>query len=239
MPEFDFKALAVRLLRGGVAPKHAYRITGELRDHLEDLKSDALNTGMSAREAEQDALSCLGTEDAIVEDIMAKPELQSWAARWPWAVYGMGPMVIFTAMVVALILILVGIGTGLKSVGFFTPETLHLTPFWLTTSIDLFFLSVMYVVPLLIAAFVCHQSAIRRAHLGWPLAGLFLLCLFGAVLDLSVTWPRAPEALGAFEVTFALAPPFPNRLETVIRALINVGLVASFLHWLRQKQATH
>ena len=239
MPKYDFSALRMRLIQGGISPKHVGRILTELKDHFDDLKREGIDRGQSAADAEREAMARLGSEDAIVEGALGKPELQSWAARWPWAIYGLAPAVTLTAFVTALIFLIFGIGTGLKSIGVLTQETRHLTPFWLSTSFDVLFLSIMYVVPLLIAAYVCQLVVIRRAHLGWPLTGLFLLCLFGAALDISAIWPRAPEAYGAIELTFALAPPFPNRVETAIRALINIGLVAALLQWLRQKHAVH
>ncbi len=239
MPEYDFISLRARLLKGGISPKHVSRILSELKDHFEDLKSEGIGRGQSAEEAERDAMARLGSEDAVVEGALAKPELQSWAARWPWAVYGLAPAVTFSVAVTFLIFVLVGIAKGLQGFGFLTDETRHLTPFWLTTSIDVFFLTIVYVVPLLMAAYICQQIAIRRPPLVWPWAGLFLLCLFGAALDISVTWPRTIDAPGHLGVTFALAPPFPDRVETAIRALINVGLVAAFLQWCRQSQAKY
>jgi hypothetical protein len=77
----DFASLSERLLRGGVAPKYVRRTVTELRDHFSDVKDEALASGLSHDEAEREASSRLGTEDVIVDDILAKPELQSWAAR--------------------------------------------------------------------------------------------------------------------------------------------------------------
>ncbi len=79
----DFASLSERLLRGGVAPKYVRRTVTELRDHFSDVKDEALASGLSHDEAEREASSRLGTEDVIVDDILAKPELQCWAARWP------------------------------------------------------------------------------------------------------------------------------------------------------------
>ena len=42
MPEYDFTALRLRLLQGGVSPKHVSRILTELNDHFEDLTQEGV-----------------------------------------------------------------------------------------------------------------------------------------------------------------------------------------------------
>lgn len=238
MSDPDFSTLKTKLLRGGVAPKHVNRTLTELRDHFADLRSEALQRGLTEREAHQEAVKRIGTHDAIAGDVLAKPELRSWAARWPWAVYGLSPVITFVASVVGLILVLAAAAELSRSMGFLAPENRHLTPLWLTTSIDVFFLSFVYVWPLMIAAFVCHQVSHRYDGLLWPFVGLVILCVFGAMSDISATWPRTPDALGELQVGFALAPPFPLHLEHLVRTVVNVTLVMAMLHFFRQRVAS-
>ncbi|MCB2108650.1 MAG: hypothetical protein KDE14_13165, partial [Rhodobacteraceae bacterium] len=103
----DFESLYEKLLRGGVAPRHARRYVKELGDHYDDLIAAAVKTGATRAEAEAQAHARLGSEEALVETALARPELKSWSARWPWAVYGPGAVaaafVIFFGYVMALV----------------------------------------------------------------------------------------------------------------------------------------
>ena len=87
----DYRSLATRLLRGGIAPRRVRRLVAELRDHFEDLRNDALADGMTETEAASRATARLGSEQRVASEMLARPELRSWAARWPWAIYGLLP----------------------------------------------------------------------------------------------------------------------------------------------------
>jgi hypothetical protein len=83
MPNREFDALRLELLRGGVSPIYVERTIIELGEHYEDLERDALETGMSREEAAQTARTMLGGETVILQAVLARPELQSWSRRWP------------------------------------------------------------------------------------------------------------------------------------------------------------
>ena len=235
MAELDVVRLTERLLRGGVAPKHVRRTVAELRDHFEDLKEEARKNGCAGDEAAKEAQNRLGSEDVIANDILARPELQSWAARWPWAVYGLGPLFSFVVIALGSIL-LFGFGMGFGNA---VTDARYIPPLWLQSVIDVFFLCVVYLAPLLVAVWVCRQAVLRRAAMGWPGIGFLMVCICGAALDIAVNWPATSEALAHLSVGFSLAPPFPDPSDTVLRALINVAVVAVFLRWCRHKQPQH
>ena len=83
MPNREFEALRLELLRGGVSPIYVERTIIELGEHYEDLERDALGAGMSREEAAKAAHTALGSEQTIIHAVLARPELLSWSRRWP------------------------------------------------------------------------------------------------------------------------------------------------------------
>ena len=66
MREPDFNQLARRLLKSGIAPRHAHRAVNEIRDHYDDLVDAAVDDGASSQRARQLAASRLGSMDDLV-----------------------------------------------------------------------------------------------------------------------------------------------------------------------------
>ena len=48
MPETRFESLRKALQESGIAPRHIRRIVAELDDHLEDLRTEAIELGLPA-----------------------------------------------------------------------------------------------------------------------------------------------------------------------------------------------
>jgi hypothetical protein len=65
--------------------------------------------GATRTTAEEAASSRLGEPDHLVESALARPEPLSWSRRWPWAVYGLEPLLFFAAAFVAMILAMIGL----------------------------------------------------------------------------------------------------------------------------------
>ncbi len=87
-----FHELRERLLRGGVAPRHAGRYLGELADHLANLVAEEECAGCNRRDAEYSALIRLGSADDLASAMIEKHQFQSWSSRAPWAVFGLAPI---------------------------------------------------------------------------------------------------------------------------------------------------
>jgi hypothetical protein len=83
VPSAQFEALRLELLRRGVAPVYVERTILELEEHFTDLRSDALDAGLCAGEAERAAHAALGDEHTIANAVLARPELLEWSMRWP------------------------------------------------------------------------------------------------------------------------------------------------------------
>ncbi len=83
MREPDFNALATRLLKSGIAPRHAHRTVNELRDHYDDLVDAAVDDGARSKTARRRAAAELGTMDDFVAAMASRRELKTWAFRYP------------------------------------------------------------------------------------------------------------------------------------------------------------
>lgn len=82
-PDLDMTELETRLLRAGIAPRHVRRTVTELREHMEDLVAAEHATGLSLPEARSRAARQMGSLDALVAEMRARPELRSWAHHYP------------------------------------------------------------------------------------------------------------------------------------------------------------
>ena len=83
MREPDFSALANRLLKSGISPRHAHRTVNELRDHYDDLVDAAVDEGANSRNARLSAANELGTMDDFVAEMASRRELKTWTFRYP------------------------------------------------------------------------------------------------------------------------------------------------------------
>ncbi len=79
----DLSDLQTELLRSGVAPRHVRRTVEELDDHYDDLVEEALVDGKDNQSARSGALAQLGDFEHIAAAVRARPELRSWAYRFP------------------------------------------------------------------------------------------------------------------------------------------------------------
>jgi hypothetical protein len=99
MPPFEI--VREQLLRAGIAPRHASRYVTELREHLADLTAQERAAGLADAEAQQRARSLLGS-DAQLAETMIRTAPRSLAARAPWAVFTILPVVLLVlAMIIA------------------------------------------------------------------------------------------------------------------------------------------
>src|SRR6202030_3488731 len=92
-----FGELRERLLRAGVAPRHVRRYLNELSDHLADLRAEEERAGHTRADAESAALIRLGGMDSLARAMIDQRQFQSWSARAPWAIFGLGPLCILAA----------------------------------------------------------------------------------------------------------------------------------------------
>ena len=83
MHRLDRNRLRQDLIAAGIAPRHVRRTLEELQDHYDDVVEQELEAGADRLAARQHALETLGRVEDIVAAVRARPELQSWAFRFP------------------------------------------------------------------------------------------------------------------------------------------------------------
>jgi hypothetical protein len=89
-------------LRAGVPPRCAGRYVIELREHLADLTERERKAGLNAQAASERARELLGT-DAQLTRAMIDTAPHSLAARAPWAVFALLPLVTLLAIIAAIV----------------------------------------------------------------------------------------------------------------------------------------
>ena len=175
-------ALAERLLRGGVGPGHAARIIGELEDHLDDLLAELSARGFDEASALAEAHERLGSEDALVASVLARPELTAWASRRPAVAFGLLPLAVFAASFVASIMTLV-MAANLAH--------LHLGDSSAARSMSQWFSFVLqWALPAATAAGFSYWACRRGVSSRWPTVGILIMAIVGALTNFGIVWPQ-------------------------------------------------
>lgn len=222
----NYRHFSDRLLRGGVSPRRVRRIVRELRDHFLDLKSDAMGEGMDEVEAENWASSRLGTEQEVMDQMLARPELRSWAARWPWAIYALLPPMVMVGLVVILVLGLILVLPSGESV----PDPRD--P-WFAGAVGAVVATFEYTAPIVLCAVFFWMAVRRRSWSPWLILGVILVGVLGGSFHIDAIWGEYQWRLG---VGLAVYPPYPVQLENNFRVLVNVLLpLAPYLYWMRRQ----
>lgn len=238
MRDHQFRGLRMRLLRGGVAPKHVDRTLRELRHHCVDLEQQALSEGLSQREAAAFAAERIGDPELIIKEALGRPELKSWAHRWPWGVYGILPVIALALTVVGSILVFINVLELAESSSGLSPAAFANAMFdrwWVRVSIETWRVSMVYVVPVLFAGVLCVFAARRDASFLWPTIGVLLVLFLGFCYDLTVVPPAAPDQLAEFGAGIGFGV---NRFLSIraLRLLVPLVLVLGPYYWWRRKQ---
>jgi hypothetical protein len=71
--------MRMQLLNSGIASRQVRRIITELHDHVDDIQMEHRGHELSVDEIKQR----LGDPAVLTEHILAKPELRTWAYRYP------------------------------------------------------------------------------------------------------------------------------------------------------------
>jgi hypothetical protein len=232
MRELDFNSLRERLLREGVAPKHVRRTIAELQDHHTDLFAEAFSRGCTLEEAGIEASVRLGDEDTLAAEIIARPELKSWAHRLPWVAYCVIPPVLFVAGFIGAFLLL-GLSVQVDRYSFArhwgSPDTSR-------SLVGAIRLVSMFGLPLFLAGACCFLAARRRAAVRWPVLGVIMMSIIGGASRLDACWPHGPDVPGAVCLGLSV-PPFPNSAITIVRAVGLCFLTLGPLLWWRRRTA--
>ncbi len=223
-PRFD--QLRERLLRAGIAPRHVRRYVGELRDHFDDLVREETARGAARNTAEAKARARLGSDGDLVEVMLARPGMRSVAARYPWAVFGLGPIALVLAALVGALLIEFGI---FKVAHALLPHPATAQRESFVAAIAVWNTLATHVAPLAIAVMLCVIGLRQRMSATWIFAGIAIACALGAFQEIHFS---DDGRHGELSFGSAFFPPFPIGLIVagLYRAVITFAL-AGAIYW--------
>jgi hypothetical protein len=230
MLQSRFNRLSERLLHAGIAPRHVRRYARELGDHFDDLVREEKAAGATRELAETKALSRLGNDDDLANAMLSKPELRSLTARFPWAVFGLGPVAMLALGVVAALYLEFGLLTFLNwlihGVIGYTPASAaaKVANARLVTQIFTVYNTLaVYSAPLVFAWLFYRIGSRQRMSAAWIIGGVVLACILGGFQNI-VFYDTGVRHGGMLMVSSALVPPFPNLAESLARALLNLAI---------------
>jgi hypothetical protein len=169
--------LAARLLRGGVSLRHVRRALRELRDHRADLESRLVEQGRDRDSAAGEASQLLGDREALVAQMLARPELQSRVRRFAWLWFLVAPLPLVG--VVGLIKVAFVV-TSLEAVGLVSSQevTSNLHPLTITVRVLL-----QWVAPAAVGLLLCHAAARRLVPAIWPVCTMAIVALTSSAIS--------------------------------------------------------
>lgn len=171
MPRPSLEHVRSQLLRAGFPPRHVNRYVRELQEHLADLVTREQSIGLTMQEAQAKARTLLGTDAQLVQAMIDRRPPRSLAAKAPWAVFGVAPLL---ALIVTALLL------GNWSIAFFSPyhelSAAAIPQDVRSIGMTLSFIGSYLIGPVLLAA--CIAIAVRqRLSSRWVWTGLVLIAL--------------------------------------------------------------
>lgn len=192
-------ALAERLLKAGIAPRHVRRTVEELEDHLDDLIAAQKERGYDEPDAFIRARALLGDDAELTEAMIANSRLRSLPARAPWLVFGVLP-----PLLVVAVLLLTGFGLAALAIPLHGPH-LPLPP-WCAPLAKAVCAAANYGIGPLAALGMGVLAWRQRLSGFWPLIGAGLSAVFGIVTTLDVVMPLGLQK-GQMSVSLGVAFP--------------------------------
>ena len=225
MSSLRLEALREKLLQAGIAPRHVRRYQNELRQHFDDLLCAEIDGGLTGEAAFLAARARLGSDDALAAAMLARPELRSLGARYPWAVFGLAPAALLGLSIVAAVFVEVGVVQNVEHGARLTLRDWHGEFKSLIMGWDW---AMMYLFPpVVIALFFC-LGARQFVKMHWLALGAILVAVLGAIVS-SATIISAVPHQSSFSVGFGF-----NSDTSWPRLAANIALVSvmSALYWL-------
>lgn len=189
MAEPRWRVLRQRLLDGGVSPRRIRRLLGELRTHYCELLAEEQRSGAGRAAAEESAQQRLGSEDVLASRMLAQRNLLSWSRRWPWAVYGIGPPLLFAAAFVVSCMVLTALSRLLHGMQ-------HASAVRLLSVMQAIALLMLYALPAATAAASAMLAMRRRVRLAWAICAGTLVCLLGSMTNVEVSLHSVGAGVG-------------------------------------------
>jgi hypothetical protein len=245
MPQPRFDRLSERLLHAGIAPRHVRRYVRELSDHFDDLVREEVTGGVGRELAETRAMSRLGHDDDLADAMLSRPELRSFMSRFPWAVFGLGPVVMLALGVVAALFLEFGI---LSLLSWLVNDVMGYAPTSaaakvanaqkVTQIFTVYNTLAAYGAPLVFAWLFYRIGSRQRMPAAWIITGVALVCILGGFQDI-IFYDTGCKGCGHLDVSSGLIPPFPNLAEGLARAAMNLAIVGGVWYLLAKRKASH
>lgn len=182
-----------RLIQAGITPRRARRILQEFAEHHADVVAERQALGDSDRDAQVAAGARLGSEQQLVENLLARPELRSWTHRRPSIAFALAPVLSFALAFVASLLALIALVEWRKAhgdaLGAASPAIR-----WISTYAGHYLLCAL---PCAVAALFALAAARRRESSIWPRVGIVAVCCVGALTNFSVSMSPDTPSMGA------------------------------------------
>ena len=238
MPCFErqLQRMSERLLRAGIAPRHVRRYVRELSDHFDDLVREEKDSGAAHELAQTRALSRLGHESDLADAMLARPELRSLTSRFPWVVFGLGPIALLALSVIGGIFLEIWIINHTSFVWAWlqmppSPATARVATKVYTAYNTL----VVFGGPLLFAWLFYWIGARQRMPKAWIIAGVAIVCVLGGFQNL-IFYDTGCRGCGHLLMQSAFLPPFPHFAEGVARAAMNLAIAGGAWWWLAARK---
>jgi hypothetical protein len=249
MSQPRFERLSERLLHAGIAPRHVRRYARELSDHFDDLVREEKAGGAARELAETRALSRLGHDEDLAQAMLARPELKSFMSRYPWAVFGIGPVVMLGLGVAAALFLEVGL---LIVLNYLHNDVLGLMPATAAAKIanakiatqifTAYNTLAVYGAPLLFAWLFYRIGSRQRMAVAWIVTGIALICVLGGFPNL-IFYDTGCRGCGHLFISSGLLSPFVHVTgdgpfapfhfaEGLARAAINLAIAGGVWWWL-------
>lgn len=225
-----FEGLSQRLLRAGIAPRQAKRLVAEIEAHYSDLVAELRSAGLSREESESQAAVRLGTEDVLIANILAHPELRSWARQRPWLAFVLLPLLALAAQFVLSMLAAVGViafATQVLGVTALYPGPVP----WVVRGLQAYG---VWIAPIVAAGAACFLAMRSGAPLIWPIVGCALIAILGAATNASFEWsPASPRGV----LSGGVGLNFPDLgLTSALRVTVTILTVLVPVLWLRRRR---
>ncbi len=223
--------LRKRLLDGGVAPRHVRRTLTELRDHYDDALRDEELRGLMGESAKQAAQARMGDSDVIAQSIIARPELQSLAAKHPRLIFGAAPILLWIAGMLLMVVTFVATIATADKTGWLPTHGPELGV-RIGGAVNAACIFANWVLPVLLEMFLIYMAARQRLALRWPLIGAAIIALVTGTTTIFVIFSSTMGEPNKLIITSSLLPfllPFTNAVGNMDTSLLARGVLRSIV----------